>query len=98
MYDRANNMFKDSNITPKVVFDVDQLNISYALAESGLGGCFITDTFFKYRKHASNTVLYKLNHSKAKRMLHIVYKKGKYCTKAMQEFMKITQEMIGKTN
>ncbi|MBR6502866.1 MAG: LysR family transcriptional regulator [Clostridia bacterium] len=95
MHERANNMFKDGQITPKIVFSVDQLNISYALAESGLGACFITDTFFKYGKHMPSTVLYKLKQKKAKRKLHIVYKNGRYCTKAMQEFIKITQETVG---
>lgn len=95
MHDRAMQMFEDNGICPDVVFRVDQLNISYALAESGSGACFIPDTFFKYRKRITNAVLYKLNHRIARRTLHIVHKKGRYCTKAMQEFIKITQEMMG---
>lgn len=95
MYDRAMGMFANSGVEANVVFRVDQLNISYALAESGLGACFITDTFFKYRKHISDTVLYKLDHVLATRTLHIAHKKGRYCTKAMQEFIRITRESIG---
>lgn len=95
MYERANILFNDNGIVPNVVLCVDQLNISYALAESGLGACFITDTFFQYRTQTTNTVLYKLNNAYAERKLNIVYKKGRYCTKAMQEFIKITQDMIG---
>ncbi len=95
MCDRAMQMFDSASIVPNVVFRVDQLNISYALTESGAGACFITDTFFKYRKHITNAVLYKLNHRLARRTLHIVHKKGRYCTKAMQEFIKITRELMG---
>lgn len=95
MQERAMQIFDGSNVEANVVFAVDQLNISYALAESGLGACFITDTFFKYRKHTADVVLYKLDHPQAKRKLHIAHKKGRYCTKAMQEFIRITRESIG---
>ena len=95
MYERAMRIFESSGVQANVVFGVDQLNISYALAESGLGACFITDTFFKYRKHTTDVVLYKLNHKMAKRRLHIAHKRGRYCTKAMQEFIRMTRESIG---
>ena len=94
MYERAKAIFDAEKISPNVVLSVDQLNISYALAESGLGACFITDTFFKYSRHNANTVLYKLSHKVTERKLHIVHKKGRYCTKAMQEFIQISKEMI----
>lgn len=95
MYERAMQIFESSRVEANVVFGVDQLNISYALAESGLGACFITDTFFKYRKHTTDVVLYKLDHRAAKRKLHIAHKRGRYCTKAMQEFIRLTRESIG---
>ena len=95
MYDRAMGILKSGKIAPEVVFQVDQLNISYALAESGSGACFITDTFFKYRKYITNAVLYKIDHAIAKRTLHIVHKRGRYCTKAMEAFIQVAQEMMG---
>jgi len=94
MFDRACQIFESCGIVPNVVFHVDQLNISYALAESGVGACFLTDTFFRYRRHIADVVLYKTNHRLASRPLHIVHKKGRYCTKAMREFIKLTQNMI----
>lgn len=96
MCERAMKIFEGSKIAPNAVFRVDQLNISCALTESGLGACFSTDTFFKYRKHATDVMLYKLDHRLACRSLHIAYKKGRYCTRAMSEFIKIAQDMIGK--
>ena len=95
MYERTMQMFDGSDVSVNAVFSVDQLNISYALAESGLGVCVITDTFFKYRKHTTDVVLYKINHMLARRTLHIAHKKGRYCTRAMQEFIKTTREFIG---
>ena len=82
-------------MNPNVVFRVDQLNISYAMAESGLGAVLMPDTFFRYRKHGSDVLLYRLQHSSARRTLHIAQKKGRYRTCAMAEFIRIAQELIG---
>jgi len=94
MYIRAMKVFQKKNIEPKVVFSVDQLNISYALSDSGVGLCFITDTFFKYAHHRENVLLYKIAEESDGRTLYTAYKNNKYCTKAMREFIKIAEKEI----
>lgn len=94
MHHRAMDIFSGSGIIPNVVFSVDQLNIAYALTESGLGASFLPDTFFKYRKRLGDVALYKQDHPSAVRTLHIGYKKGRYCTRAMSEFIAITREIL----
>ena len=94
MYKRAMRLFGSEGIEPKVTYRVDQLNISYALAESGIGLCFITDTFLKYGKCSDNIFLYKIENEQYNRNLYIAHKKNKYCTKAMSEFIRITKEMF----
>ena len=94
MYQRAMAILEEKNITPDVAFHVDQLNISYALTESGIGVNFVADTLFKYRKHLGNVVLYQLNTRYASRVLYIAHKKNRYCTRAMSEFIKTAQEII----
>ncbi len=94
MYNRAMEIFSQKEIQPKVAFYLDQLNISYALAESGLGLCFLTDTFFKYRNYGKNVVLYNVEQEQMGRTLYVAYKRNKYCTRAMQEFIKVSKEII----
>lgn len=94
MYSRAMNVFLKNNIIPNVALSVDQLNISYTLSESGMGLCFLTDTFFKYGKFRGDVVLYKVESKHCTRTLYIVHKRNKYCTKAMTEFVKIAKEVI----
>lgn len=98
MYNRAMNILTNSGIDPDVIFSVDQLNISHALTEAGMGLCFITDTFFKYRKFRKNVVLYNVSQEHSSRTLYIAYKKNKYCTKVMTEFIKISSEIIHQKN
>ena len=94
MHDRAQQLFESCGMLPNVVFQVDQLNISYAMAESGLGAALMPDTFFRYRKHGSEVLLYRLQHPAASRMLHIAQKSGRYRTCAMAEFIRIAQETM----
>jgi len=94
MYDRAVAIFEESNMNPDVAFEVDQLNMAYALTESGVGVSFVTDTLFKYRKHTEDVILYQPDTRYARRTLYVAHKKNRYCTKAMSEFIRAAQEMI----
>lgn len=94
MYSRAMKIFEKKEISPIVAFSVDQLNMSYALADSGIGLCFVTDTFFKYGKFHENVVLYNISEEKERRTLYIAYKRNKYCSKAMKEFITVAKEVI----
>jgi len=94
MYQRAMAIFGEKSITPDVAFWVDQLNIAYALTDTGIGASFAADTLFKYRKQSANVILYQPDTQYASRMLCIAHKKNRYCTRAMSEFVKAAQEII----
>lgn len=94
MYERSTAIFERCGIVPDISFRVDQLNISYALAQSGMGACFVTDTVFKHRRHVGDVVLYKPDAQHTNRMLYLAYKKNRYCTRAMSEFIRTAQETI----
>ena len=98
MYKRAMNFFNGEGVEPNVVYRVDQLNISYALAESGIGLCFATDTFLKYGRGSDNVLLYKIKNEQYSRNLYIAHKKNRYCTKAMAEFIRVTREILCKNS
>lgn len=94
MYTRATQIFNKANIYPQVSFSVDQLNTSYALAESGMGCCFATDTLFRYGKFNNDVTLYKVSQEHGNRTLYIAHKKNKYRTRAMTEFIRIAKEVV----
>ncbi len=87
MYYRAMRFFDEAKIMPRVSFYVDQLNISYALAESGMGLCFATDTLFRFGAPCDKLRLYKASGEHSSRLLYVAHKKNKYCTKAMRAFI-----------
>lgn len=91
---RATKIFSSCGITPKVLFSVDQLNISYALSESGTGLCFVTDTLVRYGGVRGNVSFYNVGEADGSRTLYIAYKRGKYCTRAMREFIDLARKLI----
>ena len=96
MYYRAKMIFEKNDIVPNVVFSVDQMNISYALADSGMGACFATDTLFRYGKFNNNVLLYNVSQEHGSRMLYIAHKRNRYCTRTMHEFIRVAKEVIQK--
>lgn len=94
MFKRAMKIFNNGNVTPRVQFSVDQLNISFALAESGMASCFATDTLFKYGVFHDHVALYRVGEEHGNRMLYIAHKKNRYCTTAMSEFIRMAVEEI----
>jgi len=93
MHHRAMGLFEMHHMEPKVAFYVDQLNISYALTDSGVGLSFVTDTFFKYARFRESVVIYKVDQHSS-RTLSCVHLRHKYCAKAMKEFIKVAKEVI----
>ena len=96
MYDRATRIFEGGGIFPQILFSVDQLNISFALAESGMGLCFVTDTLVKYGSVGQGVKLYKVTEASAGRTLYVAYKRSRYCTSAMKRFIEIAREIVDK--
>lgn len=94
MYNRALYIFEKSGIKPKVSFSVDQLNISYALANSGMGLCFVTDTLFRFGDVPKNVYVYNVGGANFSRTLYIAHKKNKYCSSAMSKFIEIAKQVV----
>ena len=94
MHDRAMRIFDHAGITPDVLLYVDQLNISYALAETGMGLCFVTDTLVKYGEAQSGVLFYNVEDYSPTRSLYVVYKHGRYCSSAMKKFINTAVELL----
>lgn len=94
MYNRAMRIFEGAGMKPKVSFSVDQLNIAYALANSGMGLCFVTDTLFRFGDFSKNVHLYNVGGANFSRTLYVAYKKNKYCSSAMSKFIETAKEVV----
>ena len=92
-YKRAKRLFDDNDMKPSnVVLYVDQHLTSHNMACAGIGVILVSDEVVKLSKR-QGLVFYKLDNKYASRTMHIAYKKNRYVSKAMQEFINIAKEV-----
>lgn len=93
MYKCSCNICSDYGFAPRAVISVDQLMTAYNIAGSGMGLTFTTDTVVQSAAPYENLLFYKLDSLYAERMISIAYKKKKYISPAVNEFIKIAREI-----
>ena len=91
---RGMGIFKENQLTPKVLFELDQQMTSYNITCSGMGISFISDTLISRVPYHNNVIFYKLSGQYSHRSIYFYWKKGRYLTRAMEEFLSMAQEKI----
>jgi DNA-binding transcriptional LysR family regulator len=86
---RAMEILQDHDITPNIVFELDQQLTSYNITCSGMGISFISDTLIAQVLSHPNVVYYKIESEFCHRNLYFYWKTGRRFTRAMEEFLKI---------
>ena len=74
---------------PKIEFELDQQQTAYHITCSGLGISFVSDTLIDKCVDNPNVVYYKLGDKNSCRNLYFYWKKGRYISRAMEEFLKM---------
>jgi len=87
---RTNQICQKQKFVPEIMMEVDQQMTAYNISNSGMGICFVSDTAVNASRY-SEIIYYKLDKSSSTREVHFYWKKGKYLSRAMEEFLKITE-------
>ena len=87
---RAIRICDEQKFHPHVVFELDQQMTAYNITCSGMGISFISDTLIKSVPNHPEVIYYKLHESKAARDVSFYWKRGRYMSLAMKEFLKST--------
>lgn len=101
----ANEIFEESQVTPHIVLETENIETVIALAAKGMGITFYPKMFIAghqplqqllRNKMAEKTHLnfYSLDYAKAHGVLAIGYHKGHYMSQATREFINIVKETI----
>ena len=93
--ERVEDICKRAGIIPKVAWKLDQMITTYHLTEQGMGISFISDTAVKYLQGDVNVYYYKIDDPAAERNVYFYYRKNKYFTRSMAEFMKLAAVEVG---
>ena len=86
---RARELFQANHFEPKIALEMDQQMTSYNITCSGMGISFIGDVVLENMPFNANVVYYKLPLEISSREVCFYWKKGRYISRTMQEFLKL---------
>ena len=87
--ERAVALCEAHGFTPNILFELDQQQTAYHITCSGLGISFISDTLIARGTDNPNVVYYKLDGENSSRKLYFYWKKGRYISRVMEEFLRM---------
>ncbi|MBU3874467.1 LysR family transcriptional regulator [Faecalicatena sp. AGMB00832] len=87
--ERVEAICRRAGVTLNISLKLNQLLTTYHLTEYGMGASFVSDTVVKSLPPDVNIVYYKIDDPEAVREVYLYYRKNKYLTRSMTEFMKI---------
>ena len=87
---RARQICQAAAFEPNVILNMDQQMTAYNICQSGIGISFIGDIMLSRIPHNENVVYYKLPVQHNSRKVCFYWKKGRYFTRAMEEFLNIS--------
>lgn len=87
---RARQICQAAGFEPNVILNMDQQMTAYNICQSGIGISFIGDIMLSRIPHNENVVYYKLPVHHNSRSVCFYWKKGRYFTRAMEEFLNIS--------
>ena len=86
---RALTICQENHFSPSIVFRLDQQMTAYNIACLGMGITFIGDLLLSRVPTNSELFFYKLPGQSSKRTVFFYWKKGRYISRAMEEFLKL---------
>ncbi len=91
---RAQALFRQEKLQPKVLFSVEQQLTAYNVSLSGMAISFVGESLLTPSPDAEKVVYYRLAGEQVQRELKFYWKKNRYQTKAAQSFL----QLIDNTN
>ena len=86
--ERVEAICRRAGMQPKYSLKLNQLLTTYHLTEYGMGASFVSDTVVKSLPADAGVVFYKIDDPKTVREVYLYYRKNKYLTRSMSEFIK----------
>lgn len=90
----ASAIFSHYGMEPEILFSFDQQMTAYNAACSGIGICFISDSLIRHIHPDTQMVYYRLPESLSRRTIRLYCRKGRYRSRALNEFIRICSETV----
>lgn len=86
---RGDRLCSAAGFHPNIILELNQQATAYMASSTQLGATFISDILVAQLPSPDNLIYYKLDGPDAKRQVYFYYKKNKYKTRAMEEFLNL---------
>lgn len=86
---RADRICHNNKFVPRIKLKLEQQITAYHLSSYGMGISFTGDLLIKHTKGNDALVYYKLDHSAAARAVNFYYKRNRYLSRAVSEFLRL---------
>lgn len=90
---RADAICREHHFAPRIKLKLDQQMTAYNLSSYGMGITFSGDILIQHVPDNENLVFYKLDDDISTRDVNFYYKRNRYMTRTMREFLNLTQRM-----
>lgn len=91
-YQRAIQLCRNHGFTPHAILTLEQQITAYNMACAGIGVTYISDTLAKNILPNPNIVYYKLDKTLSSRSIFFYYKRNRYMSRTMTEFLNLTKQ------
>ena len=91
---RADQLFADQNMTPKILVQPEQQFTAYILANNGMGATIVSDALLRCMAPSDKLVYYKLPDNFSQQSLYFYYKHNRYVTPTMHRFLEVAQSLL----
>ena len=88
----ADMLCRQQGFSPDIILELDQQATAYHLACYGMGITFVSDTLIRKAPAGPDTFFFRMDPVLSVRTIYFYHKKGKYVTRAMEEFLKMAKE------
>ncbi len=86
---RGDRLCREAGFRPKIILELNQQATAYMVASTRMGATFVSDTLAVKLPAHENLAYYKLGGEAARRTVYFYYKKRKFKTRAMEEFIRL---------
>ena len=91
---RGERLCREAGFKPEIYLELDQQATAFNLAACGMGLTFVSDTLINSTGHPDDLALYPLEGEGASRSLYLFWKKGRYLSRAMEEFLRMAPDFV----
>lgn len=89
------NLCKQAGFAPKIILESESIEAAHALARAGMGITFVPATLTRFHKIVNPPLYFSLEELRPTRKVVAAYRKGRYISKAAEEFINIMKVELG---